>query len=230
MKITKEILKEWNACKDGFDVFCELMPKGATLETAIKKLDKSGHGFDSQLHNDWSYWLFDRCSIDERFKKFTVGGYRNSGYRNSGNWNSGYRNSGNWNSGDSNSGYRNSGNRNSGNWNSGDWNSGDSNSGYRNSGNRNSGNWNSGDSNSGYRNSGNWNSGDSNSGFFNTKTPAQIYVFDVLCNKEDFEKWEKPKFLQFDLCVWVDESKMTAEQKTADPNFFARGGQLQTKA
>jgi hypothetical protein len=259
MKITADILKEWNACQDGYKVFCDLMPNGATLQTAIKVLDKAGHGFGCKTHDDWSLWLFKKCQIDDRFKKNTLSGdmnsgyrnsgymnsgyrnsgYMNSGYRNSGNWNSGdmnsgdrnsgYWNSGDWNSGDRNSGYWNSGDRNSGYWNSGGWNSGDRNSGDMNSGDRNSGDMNSGDRNSGDRNSGDWNSGDRNSGFFNTKTPSHILVFDALCNKEDFDNWDEPDFLNFDLCVWVEESNMTEQQKIDDPNFFIRGGQLQTK-
>ena len=149
-------------------------------------------------------------------------GDRNSGYRNSGNWNSGDRNSGNWNSGDRNSGYRNSGNRNSGNRNSGDqnsgnWNNGDQNSGNWNSGDRNSGNWNSGDRNSGYRNSGNrnsgnWNSGNRNSGYFNTNEPP-VRIFNAFTEVKR-ENIVFPKFLYFDLTVWVSYDTATEEEKT----------------
>ena len=164
-------------------------------------------------------------------------GDSNSGNRNSGNWNSGDRNSGNWNSGNCNSGDRNSGNRNSGNWNSGNWNSGyrnsgnwnsgDRNSGYRNSGNcnsgdrnsgdRNSGNCNSGDRNSGYRNSGdrnsgNWNSGDRNSGYFNTNEPP-VRIFNAFTEVKK-ENIVFPKFLYFDLTVWVSYDTATEEEKT----------------
>ena len=131
-KITRELLREWYACADGFKRFCELFPEGATLEVAIKGLVDDGH-------DDWGKWLFVRSKENKLFEDITSKGYRNSGYCNSGNRNSGNRNSGNYNSGNYNSGDYNSGNYNSGYRNSGDYNSGDYNSGYCNSGNRNSG-------------------------------------------------------------------------------------------
>ena len=106
-------------------------------------------------------------------------------------------NSGSWNSGD-----RNSGDWNSGNHNSGDWNSGD----------RNSGSWNSGDWNSGNHNSGDWNSGDRNSGYFNTnEPPVRIFNAFTEVKKEDIVF---PKFLYFDLTVWVSYDTATEEEKT----------------
>ena len=116
-KITRELLKEWDACEDGFKRFCELFPEGATLEVAIKGLVDDGH-------DNWGKWLFDRSKENKLFEDITSKGYRNSG---------------DYNSGDRNSGDRNSGDRNSGNYNSGDRNSGNYNSGYGSSGNRNSG-------------------------------------------------------------------------------------------
>ena len=125
---------------------------------------------------------------------------------NSGDCNSGNRNSGNCNSGDCNSGNRNSGNCNSGNWNSGNRNSGNCNSGNCNSGNWNSGNWNSGN-----WNSGNWNSGNCNSGFFNTGSPL-VRIF----NKETnipLDDIDFPRFLYFDLTVWISYDTATDEEK-----------------
>ena len=101
-KITRELLREWNACADGFKRFCELFPEGATLEVAIKGLVDDGH-------DDWGKWLFDRSKQNKLFQDITSKGYRNSGNDNSGNYNSG-----NYNSGEHNSGYCNSGDRNSG--------------------------------------------------------------------------------------------------------------------
>jgi hypothetical protein len=245
--ITPELLKSWNPCIDGFNRFCELFPQGADLGTAIT-------GLINDNHDNWGYWLFEKCREKKLFNEIVLKGYRNSGDWNSGNWNSGYRNSGDWNSGDRNSGdwnsgnwnsgdwnsgdrnsgnwnsgYRNSGYRNSGDWNSGDWNSGYRNSGDRNSGDRNSGDRNSGDRNSGDRNSGNWNSGDWNSGFFNTNTPDKILIFNKLCEREIWEKAYKPVFLFFKLTYWVNESEMTDEDKAADPNFYVRCGQLKKR-
>ena len=174
-------------------------------------------------YNSWNSG--DRNSGDRN------SGNRNSGNRNSGNWNSGNRNSGDGNSGNWNSGYWNSGNWNSGYWNSGDWNSGDWNSGDWNSGDRNSGDRNSGDGNSGYWNSGNWNSGDwnsgnrnsgdgnsgnfnsgnFNSGFFNTDSPlVRIFNKETNVPRDDIDF---PKFLFFNLTVWVSYDTATDEEK-----------------
>ena len=148
---------------------------------------------------------------DEKQELINSGDW-NSGNRNSGDWNSGDWNSGNRNSGDSNSGERNSGNCNSGNRNSGNWNSGNWNSGERNSGKRNSGNWNSGNWNSGERNSGNWNSGNRNSGYFNTNEPP-VRIFNAFTEVKK-ENIVFPKFLYFDLTVWVSYDTATEEEKT----------------
>jgi hypothetical protein len=165
--------------------------------------------------------------------KMTNTGKNNTGNRNSGDWNSGSCNSGDWNSGSCNSGDWNSGSCNSGDCNSGSWNSGSCNSGDCNSGSCNSGDWNSGSCNSGYRNSGSWNSGDWNAcnhetGAFNTIQSDTIRVFNKDCNREEWEKSDKPDFIYFDLCIWVDESDMTDKEKTADPKFHVRGGYLKT--
>ncbi len=115
-------------------------------------------------------------------------------------------------------GYMNSGDSNSGNRNSGNWNSGDS-----NSGNWNSGNWNSGD-----RNSGNWNSGNRNSGFFNTETPDEILVFGKHCNRQLWEEAYKPRFLFFDLTIFVTQEEMSKEEKEQNPHYETTGGYLKT--
>ena len=110
--------------------------------------------------------------------------------------NTGYCNSGNWNSGNWNSGNCNSGNRNSGNWNSGNW---------------NSGNWNSGNRNSGNCNTGNWNLGNWNSGYFNTNEPL-IRIFNK-ATKTKRENIKFPKFLYFNLTLWVSHDTATNEEK-----------------
>jgi hypothetical protein len=110
---------------------------------------------------------------------------------------------------------------NTGEENSGDSNSGDSNSGYCNSGDSNSGYWNSGD-----WNSGNWNSGNCNSGTFNTDEPT-IRMF----NKSTGLYWEDisfPSYMDFDLCEWVNENKMTDEEKEKYPEYKVTGGYLKT--
>ena len=140
-------------------------------------------------------------------------------------------NTGKGNSGDCNSGNYNSGNCNSGDYNSGNCNSGNYNSGYRNSGNcnsgyRNSGDYNSGDCNSGNYNSGDYNSGNYNSGYFNTDTPKTVRVFGVEIDKVLWERCPKPDFLYFSPTMWIDESKMSDQEKIDNPKFFAAGGYL----
>ena len=132
---------------------------------------------------------------------------------------------------DNNTGVDNTGENNSGDGNSGDWNSG-----YGNSGDGNSGDWNSGYGNSGDWNSGYGNSGDGNSGYGNT-TNRETGIFNttqgkIRCfNKETDLTWDDidhPHFNEFYLNKWIPESKMTDEEKKADPDFYVRGGYLKT--
>jgi hypothetical protein len=150
-------------------------------------------------------------------------GSNNSGIGNSGDHNSGSDNSGHYNSGSDNSGSYNSGSDNSGSGNSGNYNSGHYNSGSDNSGSDNSGDYNSGDRNSGIGNSGHYNSGDHNSGFFNTDEPT-VRMF----NKDTGKKRSNLviPYLYLPICEWVHESKMTDEQKKADPQFHIKQGTL----
>lgn len=115
---------------------------------------------------------------------------------------------------------------NSGYGNSGEKNSGYRNSGNGNSGNGNSGNWNSGNRNSGYRNSGNWNSGEKNSGYLNTNSP-KVRIF----NKETdipLEDIVFPKWMYFNLTVFVERDKMTKTEKISNPNWEMIGGYWKT--
>ena len=128
-------------------------------------------------------------------------------------------NAGYYNSGSGNSGYYNSGSCNSGHCNSGSGNSGDCNSGDFNSGSCNSGNW----------NSGNWNSGKCNYGCFNTsyyRSPFRVFEQD--CSMEEFRKWDKPKFLYFQLDTWIDAEDMTDQEKENNPSWKTTKGYLKT--
>ena len=175
-------------CKNGFH-FCEKLincfdyysfdPENRIFEIVAKNVitDDGNKSVCSVIFFEKELTWFDVLSIVNT-------GENNTGMGNSGNYNSGNRNSGNRNSGNRNSGNCNSGNRNSGN---------------RNSGNCNSGYHNSGDYNSGNRNSGNHNSGNHNSGHFNTITPDTILVFNKPASREEYENYNKPNFLFFDL-------------------------------
>jgi len=166
-------------------------------------------------------------------------GHWNTGHWNTGDWNTGDWNTGHWNTGDWNTGSRNTGDRNTGDWNTGSRNTGDRNTGDRNTGHWNTGHWNTGhwntghwntgDWNTGDWNTGDWNTGDRNTGFFNTVTPDVILVFNKECPMDKWKKAYKPDFLFFDLTYWVEESEMTNEEKTLDPGYHYRGGQLRKK-
>jgi len=161
-------------------------------------------------------------------------GRRNSGDLNSGDLNSGDLNSGDLNSGDLNSGDLNSGDRNSGDLNSGDLNSGDLNSGDRNSGDRNSGDRNSGDRNSGDRNSGVFNKTNFSSGVFcSVEQPAMFFNKPGTMTLREFFDTEAYGIINehdFPLTEWVDESRMTDQQKTDNPKFFVMGGYLKVNS
>ena len=64
-KITKDTLRKWKACSEGYKRFCELFKTGATLEVASKKLIDDGH-------TDWSNWLWSRCKEDNEYCEQTV--------------------------------------------------------------------------------------------------------------------------------------------------------------
>ncbi len=107
-------------------------------------------------------------------------------------------------------------NRNTGHRNTGDWNTGHRNTGHRNTGNRNTGDWNTGD----------WNTGDWNTGFFNTQTPDKINVFDVLVSRREWDEFDRPGFIYFDLTKWIPMSEMTDQEKAENPNFGNTEGYL----
>jgi len=58
--ITKETLEKWDACKDCYDKFNELLPEGADLQTASKVLIDAGR-------NDYSDWLWGACKKDKDY-------------------------------------------------------------------------------------------------------------------------------------------------------------------
>ena len=62
-KITAKTLKEWNACREGYERFNQLFPKGADLKTASEGLIADGH-------ISWSNWLWEHCaqSADEEYQ------------------------------------------------------------------------------------------------------------------------------------------------------------------
>ena len=135
-------------------------------------------------------------------------------------------NTGNWNTGDWNTGNWNTGDRNTGVWNSGNWNTGNLNTGDRNTGVWNSGDWNTGNCNSGNHNTGNWNSTNNSSGYFNSKTEKTIKVFNKDCDIDEWENSEKPDFIFFEISFWINEDKMTTEEKEENPSYEKTGGYL----
>ena len=139
----------------------------------------------------------------------------NAGKNCTGFGNSGWYNSGWYNSGDNNSGWYNSGDNNSGWYNSGNWNSG-----WRNSG------W----YNSGWYNSGDWNLTNFSNGCFNTK-PSKIYLFNkpsswTLRTWRNSAAFNLLESIPKKSLVWVNETKMTIEEKLKHPEVEITGGYL----
>lgn len=101
------------------------------------------------------------------------------------------------------------------------------NNGNRNSGYFNSGNYNSGNLNSGYCNSGDWNIGDMNSGIFNTNEP-KMRAFNKECDLTYIEFRKKYGFndIYIPITKWIEEEKMTCEEKSKNPSYKTTGGYL----
>ena len=133
-----------------------------------------------------------------------------TGVCNTGDCNTGNRNTGNRNTGNRNTGNRNTGNRNTGDWNTGIW----------NTGNRNTGN----------RNTGDWNKSSFNNGCFMTEEPT-IMMFNKPTDWT-YRIWldSDARYLlnqiQKGVVELVDESRMTDEEKSANPTYKTTGGYL----
>ena len=108
--------------------------------------------------------------------------------------------------------------------NTGKRNAGDYNAGNRNAGDCNTGNWNAGNRNTGNWNAGNWNAGNCNAGYFNSKTPSKINVFDVECDKSEWDDCDKPYFIYFSLTEWVPESEMNEKEKESHKETYRNCG------
>ena len=105
-------------------------------------------------------------------------------------------------------------------------NTGEKNVGHSNTGHRNTGDWNTGNWNTGDWNTGDWNTSSFNTGCFNTKEIKEILVFNKMCNKEKWDKAEKPNCLYFDTKKFVDFSEMTEEEKKEYPQASYQGGYI----
>ena len=115
-----------------------------------------------------------------------------------------------------NNGINNLGHSNTGDSNTGHWNTGHSNTGHSNTGH-----WNTGD-----RNTGDWNISDFNNGHFNTQEVREIFVFNKICKKKDWEKARKPDCLYFHVNIWVDYEDMTAKEKKEIRSSEFTGGYM----
>lgn len=217
---TGRVKKELKLCSDTVFHFCRELHKIEKVSNYLISNSRVCEVIaEGDIVTDGNKYGTNKLTILREIPREELNKYNkfNSGDFNSGDFNSGNYNSGNRNSGNCNSGNRNSGNRNSGDCNSGNCNSGDYNSGYWNSGNYNSGNC-----NSGYWNSGNW-----NSGYFNTDSPL-VRIFNketnISRNKIDF-----PRFLYFNLTIWVSQDRATDEEKEAHKvDIETCGGFLKT--
>ena len=115
---------------------------------------------------------------------------------------------------------------NTGNLNTGDLNTGNRNTGNRNTGSGNTGDLNTGGWNTGDLNTGSWNTCDFEIGFFNTVESEEVRVFNSSIKKCEWVSYKKPDFLYFDMTCWVDDSKMTEEEKRDNPKYKDIGGYL----
>ena len=74
--ITRQLLRDWEACKEGAEVFVSLFPNGATLADAMAGLDAAGHGLGNKKHDDWSLWLFEKARKSTDFVSDVSAGYK----------------------------------------------------------------------------------------------------------------------------------------------------------
>jgi len=178
---------------------------------------------ETQMHGEDSKVCTNHIRIGRRLTWEEVLQVANDGKENTGHSNTGYSNTGSWNTGDRNTGDRNTGDRNTGDWNTGYSNTGDRNTGYRNTGDWNTGSWNTGDRNTGYSNT-----GSGHTGAFCTGT-ADFPLF----NKPSGMTFEQfTESIAFDLMrqvdtkMWVPSSRMTDEEKSANPSHQTCEGYL----
>lgn len=143
--------------------------------------------------------------------------------------NTGIKNTGSYNSGNYNTGIKNTGDYNSGDYNTGDFNSGDYNTGKFNSGRFNTGKFNAGNYNRGSFNIGDCNLGNKKAGCFCTDDKYETIK---LFNKESdwtLKTWKDSHAFRimnnyFELTLWINEYKMTDEEKEKHPDYkIARG-------
>ena len=135
--------------------------------------------------------------------------------------NTGIKNTGSYNSGNYNTGIKNTGNHNSGDYNTGDFNSGDYNTGKFNAGNYNRGSFNIGDCNLGNK----------KAGCFCTDDKYETIK---LFNKESdwtLKTWKNSHAFRimnnyFELTLWINEYKMTDEEKEKHPDYKVARGYL----
>jgi hypothetical protein len=100
------------------------------------------------------------------------------------------------------------------------------NTGNYNTGYYNTGDYNTGYSNTGHYNTGHYNTGDYNTGFFCTETPKAI-LFDQPSDLTHDQVRELLPYIELSIsCQWVDQSKMTHQEKKDNPNWAAMGGYL----
>ena len=97
----------------------------------------------------------------------------------------------------------------------------------------NTGNCNTGSYNTGDCNTGRWNTGSYNTGIFCTTEPTQ-----TLFNKPSNLMYNSPEFQKIitvidcveRLNVWIDKTKMTEEEKKANPSHETTGGFLRSQS
>jgi len=98
----------------------------------------------------------------------------------------------------------------------GKFSTGHSSTGHSSTGDWSTGNW----------STGHWSTSNYSTGHFCTVDYMGFSAFNKPVEKEQWDNAIKPKFLYFRLTEWIDESKMSEQEKQDNPKFETTGGYL----
>lgn len=116
---------------------------------------------------------------------------------------------------------KNTGNRSTGNKSTGDMSTGD-----MSTGNWSTGHWSTGNWSTGSWSTGNWSTSDRSTGHFSTIDNSGFGAFNKPCTIHEWAKIKKPNFLYFKLTEWVQQEKMSDEEKENNQMWETTGGYL----
>lgn len=125
-----------------------------------------------------------------------------------------------------NTGFHSTGFYSTGNRSTGSGSTGNCSIGNRSTGHCSTGYCSTGDYSTGSHSTGYWSISNYSSGHFSTIDYSGFSVFNKECSLEDWENWEKPSWLYFDLTEWTEECDMTDEEKASNTTYIIMGGYL----